>query len=243
MTYPELLIALDIGDSETVLSSIIDPYNNIEDLKYNGFYFIVCDDGDVHCFDKNGKEHKIEYIPIDCFAYDSSIVKINLEGIKSIEPNAFYNCSGLTSVTIGNSITSIGPNMFFDCNSLKSVTIGNSVKSIKEYAFCWCVELESITIGNNVTSIGGWAFSHCEGLKSATIPGNVKNIGQCAFSFCLSLRDVTLSSNIEHVGEDAFSGCANLERVLFKGKTMRQIKAMDYYPWGIDDRRIIKAGL
>ena len=62
----------------------------------------------------------------------------------SIGDMAFYNCSGLTSVTIPNSVTSIGESAFSSCSSLTSVTIPNSVTSIADYAFAWCSSLTSI---------------------------------------------------------------------------------------------------
>ena len=55
--------------------------------------------------------------------------------------NAFDGCSGLTSVTIPNSVTSIGQNAFTECSGLTSVTIGNSVTSIGYGAFDNCPEL------------------------------------------------------------------------------------------------------
>jgi len=71
---------------------------------------------------------------------------------------AFYECSGLTSVTIPNSVTSIGGSAFKGCSSLTSVTIPNSVTTIGSYAFSHCKELASVTIGSGVTSIGYNAF-------------------------------------------------------------------------------------
>ena len=74
---------------------------------------------------------------------------------------AFRNCSGLTSVNIGNNVTSIGNEAFSYCSGLTSVTIGNGVTSIGDYAFSYCKGLTSVTIGNGVTSIGDYAFYGC----------------------------------------------------------------------------------
>ncbi len=46
------------------------------------------------------------------------------EGVTSIGYGAFYDCDGLTSVTIPSSVTSIGDFAFSDCSSLTSVTVG-----------------------------------------------------------------------------------------------------------------------
>ena len=44
--------------------------------------------------------------------------------------SAFSECSGLTSVTIPDSVTSIGDGAFSGCSGLTSVTIPDSVTSI-----------------------------------------------------------------------------------------------------------------
>ena len=100
----------------------------------------------------------------------------------SIGYSAFNGCSGLTSVTIPNSVTSIGNYAFNECSRLTSVTIGNSVTSIGDYAFFDCSRLTSVTIGNSVTSIGDGAFYGCSGLTSVTIPNSVTSIGGWAFN-------------------------------------------------------------
>ena len=103
----------------------------------------------------------------------------------------FEYCSGLTSVTIGNSVTSIGDGAFDGCSSLTSVTIPNSVTSIGDEAFYNCSGLTSVTIGNSVNYIGGGAFFGCKGLTSVTIPNSVNYIGSDAFSGCSGLTSVT----------------------------------------------------
>ena len=68
---------------------------------------------------------------------------ITVEGkeytVTSIGRNAFYHCSGLTSVTIPNSVTSIGNWAFQYCSGLTSVTIPNSVTSIENCTFENCI--------------------------------------------------------------------------------------------------------
>ena len=84
----------------------------------------------------------------------------------SIGERTFYECSGLTSIEIPNSVTSIGYDAFHGCSGLTSVTIPNSVTSIGSSAFSNCSGLTSVTIPNSVTSIGQYAFSGCSGLTS-----------------------------------------------------------------------------
>jgi hypothetical protein len=59
--------------------------------------------------------------------------------------DAFYGCTGLTTITIPNSVTSIGESAFYGCTGLTTITIPNSVTSIEAGAFSGCTRLTSIS--------------------------------------------------------------------------------------------------
>ena len=133
--------------------------------------------------------------------------------VTSIGSTAFSACSGLTSVTIGNSVESIGSYAFRACSGLTSVTIPNSVERIGEFAFMYCRGLTSVTIGNSVTSIGSSAFYDCSGLTSVTIPNSVTSIGEGAFRDCSGLTSVTIPNSVTSIGDRAFHNCFGLTSV------------------------------
>ena len=133
--------------------------------------------------------------------------------VTSIGGSAFSGCSGLTSINIPNSVTSISSSAFRGCSGLTSITIPNSVTSIGNYAFSACSSLTSITIPNSVTSIGEEAFRYCSGLTSITIPNSVTSIGIYAFSACSSLTSITIPNSVTSIGDGAFSGCSGLTAI------------------------------
>ena len=136
--------------------------------------------------------------------------------VTSIGDDAFEYCSGLTSVTIPNSVTSIGYEAFCRCSGLTSVTIPNSVMNIEYGAFWDCSGLTSVTIGNSVTSIGYYAFADCSGLTSVTIPNSVTSIGFGAFDGCSGLTSVTIPNSVTSIGGEAFSRCHGLTSIVVK---------------------------
>ena len=142
----------------------------------------------------------------------SSLKSVTVTG-GNILRGAFYNCSGLTSVTIGNNVTSIGRSAFCGCSGLTSVTIPDSVKSIGDYAFCECSGLTSVTIPDSVTGIGESAFYNCKGLTSVTIGNSVKSIGNESFRGCSKLTSITIPDSVTSLGERAFYECSGLTSV------------------------------
>ena len=130
-----------------------------------------------------------------------------------IGDQAFYYCSGLTSIEIPNSVTSIGDGAFYGCSGLTSIEIPNSVTSIGDYAFSGCKGLTNIEIPDGVTSIEDGAFSGCDGLTSIEIPNSVTSIGGGAFNGCTSLNNIEIPNNVTSIGAQAFGGCSGLTSI------------------------------
>ena len=86
------------------------------------------------------------------------------DGVTRIGWYAFQNCSNLTSVTIGNSVTSIGVGAF-SRTGLTSVTIPDSVTSIEDGAFIGCSNLTSATFNNP----NGWEASDAFNVDSEAV--------------------------------------------------------------------------
>ena len=140
------------------------------------------------------------YLDDCCIGYKGNQPRGHLQikdGTRIIANSAFESCSGLTSISIPNTMTDIGNNAFYNCQKLLSITIPNSVTSIGDGAFKSCSGLTSITIPNSVTSIGDRAFYYCTGLTSVTIPNSATKMGKDVFKGCenlhVSTEPITLS--------------------------------------------------
>ena len=148
-----------------------------------------------------------------------------------------YKLSGLTSVTIPNSVTSIGECAFCGCSNVNSITILASIASIGAWAFSGLGTLKSISIpedfvipcwkllkddiiyevcGNRVTVIGG------NNLKELVIPSAiiissrvfpVSIIEQSAFLSNDNLKKITIGANCS-IYSFAFTGCSRLAEVV-----------------------------
>ena len=130
--------------------------------------------------------------------------------VTSIERGAFEYCKGLTSVTIPNSVTSLGKYAFLGCKGLTSVTIGDGVETIDETTFENCTSLKTVTLGNSVKIIGQYAFGSCHALTSINFPSSLLAIDFGAFYDCIGLKNVTIPKDVYFIGSEAFAYCESL---------------------------------
>ena len=99
--------------------------------------------------------------------------------------HVFYDCSGLTSLTLPSGLTEIGVGAFEACSGLTSITLPSGVTSIGDYAFYACSGLTSITLPSGLTSIGDDAFQYCSGLTSIYVyTEKLPKMGSSVFGDC-----------------------------------------------------------
>ena len=123
--------------------------------------------------------------------------------VTSIKEWAFSQCTGLSQITIPDTVKRIGKWAFMCCTELTSITIPVNVTSIEWQAFSQCTGLTEVKIGNRVTRIEGLAFYGCIGLSSVTIPDSVTKIDKSAFDGCTSLSSVIIPASVTIIGIDA----------------------------------------
>lgn len=174
----------------------------------------------------------------------TSLVKVDLTGVKTIQSYAFDGCSALTTIVNASVLTSIagvafygiggadisfpalkvleGTSVFRNSGIVRVSSLGE-LESIPSGAyntgiFQGCTKLEYVDFPESLTSIGEYAFDGCELLKDLDFT-NVKSIGNFAFRY-VAQKDF-IAPNLESIGF-AFSSYQStktkLERVLDLGK-------------------------
>lgn len=109
-------------------------------------------------------------------------------------------------------IETIGKAAFYVCSHLTEIEIGNGIDSIPESAF-YGSAASSITLGNKVRWIGKEAFIGQSGkLKSLSLPESVKYVGESAFSGHRYLTSLNLGA-VEEIGKNAFGNLASLQKL------------------------------
>lgn len=141
----------------------------------------------------------------------------NGKPVVEIGREAFLGCSGLTSVTIPDSIKTIGWYAFSGCTGLTTVEIPDSVTALDWFAFSGCTGLTSVTVGNGVTCIDASAFAGCTKLVTATLGKSVTTIDWSAFKGCNKLSSINIPGSVTTIERYAFYGCDALSSVTFCG--------------------------
>ncbi len=131
--------------------------------------------------------------------------------------------TGITSITIPDSVTSIGKYAFSGCTGLTSINIPDSVTYIDFYAFAGCSGLTSINIPDSVKYIGVYAFAGCSGLTSIQVAdgntvyhasGNclIKTTSKTLVAGCQN-SIIPTDGSVTSIDSSAFHSCIGLTSI------------------------------
>lgn len=121
---------------------------------------------------------------------------------------AFYNCRGLTSLSLPSGLTSIGRSALSGCSGLTNLSLPSGLTSIGGGAFYGCSGLISLSLPSGLTSIGENAFFGCSGLTSLSLPSGLTSIGDEAFRGCSGLTSIYVyTEKLPNIGSNVFDDC------------------------------------
>ena len=197
-------------------------------------------------FDYNG----VTYYVMDSQTPTVQVQRINVTGDVVI-PTSVYNngkyytvkrfgmCgnSGITSITIPNTVDRFVEDAFSGCTGLTAVKItdltawckihmtlggiGSYTDSYSSNPLRFAHNLynnygtlyTSVTVPSTITELGDGIFEGASCLTSVTLQSTLKSIGWCCFQDCTGLTEITIPNNVETIGRRAFRGCSNLKTV------------------------------
>ena len=155
---------------------------------------------------------------INGYAFYGSTIKTLIVNDK----NAFYGCSGVSSIIFGNKVETIGESAFQNCSKVSELNIPESVVSMGKNVFNSCSSLLKISLPQSITAIPEGAFMNCQALHEIAIPNSILTIGDNAFNGCGSIISINIPDKVTTIGQSAFYSCSSLEKVVF-GKALESI--------------------
>ncbi len=195
------------------------------------------------------------------YNYRSYIKHVNIsDGITSIGSYTFCDYTDLKQVTIGNNVTDIG-SAFYGCTGLTEVTIMNSVTYVADDAFYGCVNLKTVnnysswpiikgstnngyigyyaktvnweaningTCGENLT----WEFDESCGTLTINGSGDMTDYSHKDsvpwYNYRSFIKNVNISEGITNIGDRAFDNYADLTSVSI-GNSVTSIGSSAFY--------------
>jgi len=136
----------------------------------------------------------------------SGLTEITIpDSVIEIEDSAFRECADLSKVTLGERVKTLGQYTFYKCPVLSGIALPDSLTTMGIYCFAECDKLAAVTFGTGLTKVPSYAFNLCQSLKKIELPYRLQTVYANAFTNCTSLTEVTIPRNTSSIASNAFS--------------------------------------
>ena len=158
----------------------------------------------------DGERYYVTGIGYGAFADCKNLKSVNFNArtdVRTIGGSAFSGCSGLTEITIPNTVTAMGKDAFNKCDGLKKVYY-SSLEHLCSIDFVGGLSANPLWCANNL-------YIGENKIEKLVVPSTVKDIKAYAFAGG-NFTSVTIPSSVTTIGEDAFADCTKITTVRFE---------------------------
>lgn len=115
---------------------------------------------------------------------------------------AAFESTGLTHVTIPDTVQQVDPAVFQNCTSLVSVKLPEGITEIDQYLFANCISLQNVDMPDTITKINIYAFHNCTSLTSLALPKGLTSLSVGCFEKCYNLQHVVVPPSVINFPKD-----------------------------------------
>ena len=210
---PESLVKVLTSSSSTTIT------NTAFATLYENLYYLPSKTNQYFLADKKASNLETQIIHKDCeiiggALYWGSTVLKNIvfeEGsqLRTISDYAFYQCTGLETVTLPETVNYLGDSVFASCTNLTTLNIQN-VTHFDSSVLKSCTKLSSLVLSKNIEYIGPSVFEGCSGITEFEVNENLKFLGRSAFSGAKNLTKIIINAKPEELTGGAFGNLTAL---------------------------------
>ncbi len=135
--------------------------------------------------------------------------------VKTIEIEAFQNCSRLRSLKFNEGLKKIEVNAFANCYGLGPfLSIPNSVEKMEKGAFAFCSSIKKIELGDNLKELCTGVFECCSDVEEIDF-NKIERIYAQAITDA-NFEVLKLPTSLKEIDFFAFDNC-KIEKIVYEG--------------------------
>lgn len=147
-------------------------------------------------------DKKIDQIWTSGFEGASGLTGISIPSSIGRLGTAAFEGTGLTHVTIPDTVQQVDPAVFQNCTKLVSVKLPAGLAEIDQYMFANCISLQYVDMPDSITKINIYAFHNCTSLTSLALPKGLTSLSVGCFEKCYNLQHVVVPPSVINFPKD-----------------------------------------